>query len=72
MSKGIDSRFVHYGIRREDLSTIEGICETMDIDFEWLKEEILRAYHAKKVEAIEVSDSDTEDVIRAAINKIRQ
>ncbi len=72
MSKGIDSRFVHYGIRREDLSTIEGICETMDIDFEWLSEEILRAYHAKKVEAIEVSDSDTEDIIRAAINKIRQ
>lgn len=72
MSKGIDNRFVHYGIRREDLSTIEGICETMDIDFEWLSEEILRAYHAKKVEAIEVSDSDTEDVIRAAINKIRQ
>ncbi len=72
MNRGIDNKFVHYGIRREDLSTIEGICEAEDIDFDWLSEEILRVYHAKKVEAIEISDSDTEEIIRAAINKIRQ
>ena len=72
MSKGIDNRFVHYGIRREDLSMIEAICETMGIDFDWLSEEILRAYHAKKVDVIEIDDATTEDIIRAAIQKIKQ
>lgn len=71
MNKGIDNKFVHYGIRREDLSMIETICETESIDFEWLSEEILKAYHAKKVDVIEISDNDTEEIIRAAIQKIK-
>ena len=52
MAKGIDPKFVHYGIR--------------------LSEEILKAYHAKKVDVIEMSDSDAEEIIRAAIQKVRQ
>lgn len=71
MSRGIDHKFVHYGIRAEDLKTIEHICQADGIDFEWLAEDVLRAYHAKKVDAIEVSDDETEDIIRAAISKIR-
>ena len=72
MVKGIDQKFVHYGIRKDDLSMIEAICETEGIDFDWLSEEILKAYHTKKVDLIEMSDNDTEDIIRAAIQKIRQ
>lgn len=72
MAKGIDQKFVHYGIRKDDLSMIEAICETEGIDFEWLSEDILKAYHAKKVDMIEMSDNDTENIIRAAIQKIRQ
>ena len=72
MAKGIDPKFVHYGIRKDDLATIEAICEAESIDFNWLSEEILKAYHAKKVDVIEMSDSDAEDIIRAAIQKIRQ
>lgn len=71
MAKGIDPKFVHYGIRKDDLATIEAICEAESIDFEWLSEQILKAYHTKKVDAIEMSDSDTEDIIRNAIQKIR-
>ena len=70
MAKGIDQKFVHYGIRKDDLSMIEAISE--GIDFEWLSEDILKAYHAKKVDVIEMSDNDTENIIRAAIQKIRQ
>lgn len=70
MNKGIDNKFVHYGIRKEDLAMIEAICDAEGIDFDWLSEEILKAYHAKKVDAIEISDSDTEEIIRAAIQKI--
>jgi len=72
--KGIDNTFVHYGIRKDDLAMIKSICEQegIDIDFEWLSEEILKAYHARKVDEIEMSDDDTEDIIRAAIQKIKQ
>jgi arsenate reductase-like glutaredoxin family protein len=71
MNKGIDNKFVHYGIRREDLAMIEAICEADGIDFDWLSEEILKAYHARKVDVIEISDSDTEEIIRAAIQKVK-
>lgn len=70
--KGIDNKFVHYGIRRDDLAMIATLCEQESIDFDWLSEEILKAYHAKKVDTIEISDTDTEEIIRAAIQKIRQ
>lgn len=71
MQKGIDQKFVHYGIRKEDLSLIEAICEKHEIDFNWLSEEILRAYHGKKVDVIEMTDAETETIIKAAIQKIK-
>lgn len=71
MAKGIDQKFVHYGIRRDDLSMIEAICDAENIDFEWLSEEILKAYHAKRVDVIEIDDAATEDIIRTAIQKIK-
>lgn len=27
MAKGLDNKFLHYGIRKEDLSMIEAICD---------------------------------------------
>lgn len=72
MAKGIDQKFVHYGIRKDDLSMIEAICDAEGIDFDWLSEEILKAYHAKKVDAIEIDDASTEEIIRSAIQRIKQ
>ncbi|MCM1451898.1 MAG: hypothetical protein NC102_06540 [Clostridium sp.] len=72
MSKGIDQKFVHYGIRKDDLSMIEAICDAEGIDFDWLSEEILKVYHARKVDVIEIDDASTEEIIRAAIQKIKQ
>ena len=72
MAKGLDNKFLHYGIRKEDLSMIEAICDAEQIDFDWLSEEILNAYHAKKVDVIEIDDAATEEIIRAAIQKIKQ
>ena len=82
MHKGIDQKFVHYGIRREDLALIAAICEKNEIDFDWMSENyeiafdwmsenILRAYHGKRVDVIEMSDADTESIIKTAIQKIR-
>lgn len=72
MMKGIDPKFVHYGIRKDDLAMIEAICEAEGLDFNWLSEDILKAYHTKKVDVIEMSESDTEEILRAAIQKIHQ
>ena len=63
MAKGLDNKFLHYGIRKEDLSMIEAICDAEQIDFEWLSEEILKAYHAKKVDVIEIDDAATEETV---------
>lgn len=72
MAKGLDGKFLHYGIRKDDLATIEIICQAEGIDFDWLSEEILKAYHAQKVDSIEINDQTTESIIRSAIKKIKQ
>lgn len=72
MKKGIDNTFVHYGIRHEDLDTIEQICQRHEVDFDWLKEELLRPYHTRRAESIEMSDDETATLIEAAIMKIKQ
>ena len=72
MAKGLDQKFLHYGIRKEDLELIEALCEKHHIDFEWLSEDILRKYHASKADKIEMLDSYAEKGISAAIQPIRQ
>lgn len=69
--KSLDRQFLHYGIRQEDMQTIEELCTTHELDFEWIKENILKAYHEKKVEKLELSDIDTGRVINAAINQLK-
>jgi len=35
MSKGLDSIFLHYGVRKEDMALIEQSCRDNDIDENW-------------------------------------
>ena len=72
MKTTIDSKFIHYGIRKDDLAMIEALCDKEGIDFTWLSEEILKQYHARKVDYIEIDDAATDDIIRAAIERIEQ
>ena len=72
MAKGLDLKFLHYGIRKEDLELIRTLCEKYGVDFDWMSEEILRKFHAAKVDKIEISDSDTENIISAAIQLVKQ
>ena len=71
MAQGLDHKFLHYGIREDDLALIKSLCVAHDIDFEWLSESILRKYHAAKVDKIEISDADTEVIINEAIQLIK-
>ena len=41
MAKGLDLKFLHYGIRKEDLELIRTLCEKYGLDFDWMSEEIL-------------------------------
>lgn len=72
MAKGVDRDFIHYGIRREDLRVIEAICNSEDVDFEWLKEEILGKYHETRMEKSEIDDSEVGQIITSAIENITQ
>lgn len=72
MAKGIDNHFVNFGIRKDDLATIQSICEAEEVDYDWLSTQILQAYHAKKIDEIEIDDDATENIIRAAIQNIKQ
>ena len=72
MAKGLDLKFLHYGIRKEDLELIRTLCAKSGLDFDWMSEEILRKFHAAKVDKIEISDSDTENIISAAIQLVKQ
>ena len=72
MAKGLDLKVLHYGIRKEDLELIRTLCEKYGLDFDWMSEEILRKFHAAKVDKIEISDSDTENIISAAIQLVKQ
>lgn len=70
MNKGLDRDFLHYGIRKDDLEMIRSLCEKYGLDADWVIEDILKAYHERKVGAIEMSDSDTEQVVNVAIQNI--
>ncbi len=71
MAKGIDNTFVNYGIRKEDMAIIERLTEEAELDMDWIKEDILKEYHTKRVSSTEVSEQVVEGVIRNAIKKIK-
>lgn len=68
--KGLDSLFVHYGIRKDDMATIENLCEQQGIDPEWLKENLLKTYHEKKIRNEELDDKALKKLLEKALQKI--
>jgi len=70
-NKGLDSLFVHYGIRKDDMATIEQICEKYEIDTEWLKEYLLKAYHEKKIKNEDLDEKSLKRMLERALQKIK-
>lgn len=68
--KSLDTTFLHYGIRKEDLSMIEVLCTEHQIEFDWLKEEILKEFHEKKINNEDLDDKSIEKIIEKAIQQI--
>ncbi len=69
--KGLDTTFVHYGIRKEDMSIIEALCTAHQLDFDWVKEDILKEFHEKRIRSQEIDDDAVRKVIDNTLKKIR-
>jgi hypothetical protein len=69
--KGLDTTFVHYGIRKDDMSLIEALCVEHQLDFDWIKEDLLKEFHEKKIRSQEMDEKDIEKIIEKALHKIK-
>jgi hypothetical protein len=69
--KGLDTTFVHYGIRREDMDLISVLCTEHQLDFEWVKEELLKEFHERKIRNQDVDDKVLEKIIEKALSKLK-
>jgi hypothetical protein len=69
--KGLDTTFVHYGIRNEDISLIEALCTEHKLDFDWVKEDLLKEFHEKKIRNQDMDEKAIEKIIEKALLKIK-
>ncbi len=68
--KGLDTTFVHYGIRKEDMDLILVLCTEHQLEFEWVKEELLKEFHERKIRNQDVDEKALEKIIEKALSKI--
>ena len=70
MRKGLDSTFLHYGVRNEDMALIEQACQDADIDAEWLKGEILGPYKEERNNQNVVDEKKLTKIVKKALKKL--
>lgn len=70
INKGLDSAFIHYGIRKEDMEIIQNLTEEQGLDFEWLQENILKEFHNLKINNEDIDSKKIEKIVEKALNKI--
>jgi hypothetical protein len=68
--KGLDTLFVHYGIRQEDMQVIEVLCDEYEVDFDWLQEDVLKLYHDKKIRNEDLDEKALKKVLEKALQKL--
>ena len=69
--KGLDTTFLHYGIRKEDMSIIEALSIEHQLEFDWVKEDLLKEFHERKIRNEEIDEKSIEKVIEKALQKIK-
>ena len=70
MRKGIDSTFLHYGVRKEDMALIEQSCHDVDIDAEWLKDNILKPYKEERNNQNVVEEKKLVKILKKALKNL--
>jgi len=69
--KGLDTTFVHYGIRKVDMDLIEILCNEHKLEYDWIKEDLLKAFHERKIRNQELNEKGIEKIIEKALLKIK-
>ena len=70
-NKGLETTFIHYGIRKEDMSLIETLCTQHQLEADWVKEELLKEFHLKKIANQEMDEKNLMRLIEKALQKIK-
>lgn len=68
--KGIDSTFLHYGIKRDDMEIIEQVCVDSGIDADWMKEKILKVYQEEKILKVYQEERKSDNLDEKKVAKI--
>ena len=70
--KGIDSTFLHYGIRTSDMNIIQELCTSPDFQLnpDWVKDEILKLYNEGGNDQGVVEEKTIRQIIKNALKKI--
>ena len=68
--KGLDGYFLKYGITEMDLKIIEDVCQTADIDNEWLEEEILAPYQKRRNSGAKMTKDAAYKIIDKALQQL--
>jgi hypothetical protein len=69
--KGLDITFVHYGIRKEDMDLISALCTEHKLELEWVKEDLLKEFHERKIRNQDMDEKALEKIIEKALSKIK-
>jgi hypothetical protein len=69
--KGLDTTFLHYGIRKDDMSLIETLCINHQLEPDWVKDDLLKEFHEKKISNQDLDEKTIERVIDKALQKIK-
>ena len=70
MNKGLDTSFVHYGIRKEDLEILELLAEKHQLDWEWVLEYVLKPYHTDKTKHDTLNERHLIKLLEKALTKL--
>ena len=70
--KGIDSTFLHYGIRTSDMDIIQELCTSPDFQLnpDWVKDEILKLYNEGGNDQGVVEEKTIRQINKNALKKI--
>ena len=70
--KGIDSTFLHYGIRTSDMDIIQELCTSPDFQLnpDLVKDEILKLYNEGGNDQGVVEEKTIRQIIKNALKKI--
>jgi hypothetical protein len=69
--KGLDSTFIHYGIRKEDMRMIETLCVEHELEFDWIEEHILKSFHEKKTSNQDIDTRTVEKILEKALQNLK-